>query len=86
LATTTLRHIDIHEIEHKKPGIVSAYNLAKGIVLHAGYETEIAWQASIVFDLITESDFLREHAWVALSAGMHERVIPRCFGIISQCF
>lgn len=86
MATTILGHIDTLEIEHKKPGIVSAYNLAKGIVLHAGYETEIAWQASIDFDLITESDFLREHAWVALSAGMHERVIRRCFGIISQCF
>lgn len=86
MATTTLGHIDTFEIGHKKPGIVSAYNLAKGIILHAGYGTEIAWQASLDFDLITEADFLREHAWVALSAGMHERVIRRCFGIISRCF
>ena len=86
MATTTLGHIDTFEIGHKKPGIVSAYNLAKEIVLHAGYGTEIAWQASLDFDLITEADFLREHAWVALSAGMHERVIRRCFSVISRCF
>ena len=86
MATTTLRHIDTLEIGRKKPDIVSAYNLAKGIVLNAGYRTEIEWQASLDFDLITETDFLREHAWVALSAGMHERIIRRYFGIISPCF
>jgi len=86
LATITLRHIDTPEIGRKKPDIVSAYNLAKGIVLNAGYGTEIEWQASLDFDLITEADFLREHAWVALSAGMHERIIRRYFGIISPCF
>lgn len=86
MATTTLEKIDALEIGHKKPDIASAYNLAKGMVLSAGYRTEIEWQASLDFDLITEADFLREHAWVALSAGMHERVIRRCFGKISRCF
>lgn len=74
------------ELEYKRPDIVSAYRLAKNIVLHAGYKAEIAWQASLNFDEISETDFLREHAWVALSAGMHEYVIRQRFGIISRCF
>lgn len=86
MVTTALGNIDALEIGRSKPDIVSAYNLAKEIVLNAGYRTEIEWQASLDFDLITEADFLREHAWVALSAGMHERIIRRCFGIISLCF
>lgn len=86
MVTTALGNIDTLEIGRKKPDIVSAYNLAKGIVLNAGYRTEIEWQASLDFDLVTEADFLKEHAWVALSAGMHERIIRRYFGIISLCF
>lgn len=86
MVTTTLEKINAIEIGHNKPDIASAYNSAKGIVLNAGYKTEIEWQASLDFDLITEADFLREHAWVALSAGMHESVIRRCFGRVSLCF
>lgn len=86
MATTALRNIDTLETGRKKPDIVSAYNLSKEIVLNAGYRAEIEWQSSLDFDLVTEADFLREHAWVALSAGMHEQIIRRYFGIISLCF
>lgn len=86
MATSTLGYADTLEIGYGKPDIVTAYHLAKKFVLRAGYGAEIAWQASLNFDEITEPDFLREHAWVALSAGMHEHVIRRRFGVISRCF
>jgi len=86
LVTAIPGDFHILEIGCKKLGIVTAYNLAKRIVINAGYGTEIEWQASLDFDLITEADFLREHAWVVLSTGMHERIIRRYFGVISACF
>lgn len=70
----------------KEPVVISAYYLAKEVVLRAGFGEEIVWQASVDFDHLTESDFLREYAWVALSAGMHERIIRQRFQAVSQCF
>jgi len=86
LATSTLGDVRTLEIEYGKPDIVAAYRLAKKIVLQAGYGAEIGWQASLNFDDLTETDFLREYAWVVLSAGMHEYIIRRCFRVISRCF
>lgn len=70
----------------KSHDIVTAYWQAKDIVLRVGFKEEIRWQASVNLENITESDFLREHAWVTLSAGMHERVIRRLFDAISSSF
>jgi hypothetical protein len=72
--------------EWQKMDVVSAYTLAKGTVVQAGYEPEIIWQASVSFDDTTETDFLREHAWVTISAGMHEYVVRRHFPAISRSF
>lgn len=69
-----------------EPNIVAAYYVAKDIVLGAGFGQEVEWQASLCFDDVTESDFLREHAWVALSVGMHECIIRRRFQAVSRCF
>ena len=66
--------------------VVAAYALAKEVVVQAGYEPEIVWQASVIFDETTETDFLREHAWVTISAGMHEYVVRRHFPAISRAF
>jgi hypothetical protein len=66
--------------------IITAYRKAKEIVLRAGFREEILWQASVNFDDVTESCFLREHAWVTLSAGMRERVIRNLFQAISSSF
>ena len=38
------------------------------------------------FDAITETDFLRETAWVILSAGMREAVIRSKFGSLTEAF
>jgi hypothetical protein len=66
--------------------MIATYYQAKDIVLRAGFGDEVLWQSSILFDNITESDFLREHAWVTLSAGMKERVIRQKFQDISSSF
>ena len=70
----------------KKQDIVAAYRRVKDLVLRAGFGEEISWQASVDFNNISESDFLREHAWVTLSAGMKERVIRNLFHPISSSF
>jgi len=66
--------------------LVLAYRAAKEAVVGAGYQAEISWQDSIRFEDTTESDFIREYAWVVLSAGMKESVIRGLFGHISECF
>jgi len=66
--------------------IIIAYQKAKDVVIQAGFSHEISWQESVNFDDVTESDFLREHAWVTLSAGMRERVIRNLFHAISSSF
>jgi len=66
--------------------ITAAYQKAKETVIRAGFRDEISWQESVNFDDVTESDFLREHAWVTLSAGMRERVIRNLFQAISLSF
>ncbi len=72
--------------QHQELDLAAAYDLAKDSVIRAGFSGEISWQASVSFDEISEADFLREHAWVALSAGMHEHVVRRRFDAISRCF
>lgn len=70
----------------QKQDIVVAYRRVKDMVLRAGFGEEVSWQASVDFNSISESDFLREHAWVTLSAGMKERVIRNLFHSISSSF
>ncbi len=66
--------------------IVEAYLIAKEYVLKEGYGEEIDWQDSLMLWHITESDFLRESAWVVLSSGMAEVVIRRKFPSLSGAF
>ncbi|MBI4965458.1 MAG: hypothetical protein HY913_19430 [Desulfomonile tiedjei] len=66
--------------------LAETYLLLKDAVIEQGFEWEIEWQARICFSEVTETDFLRESAWVVLSAGMRETVIRRKFEPISQAF
>ncbi len=86
MVSTTVRSGDILGRAHRQDDIINAYHYVKKIVLNAGYHAEITWQASLNFNDTTETDFLREYAWVALSAGMHEYIIRRLFPVISRCF
>ena len=70
----------------KMHNIMTAYQTAKETVIRAGFMDEISWQESVNFYDVTESYFLREHAWVTLSAGMREKVIRHLFQAISSSF
>jgi len=62
------------------------YVEAKGAVLSAGFGWEILWQQRRDRATLAEPEFLREAAWVILSAGMSESVVRARFARISACF
>ncbi len=66
--------------------LLEAYLTAREHIVEAGYGMEIDWQDRRDFRSVSESDFLREAAWVVLSAGMAEAVIRRVFGRVSVAF
>jgi hypothetical protein len=67
-------------------GLVDAYLTALEAVVNAGYGPEIDEQEQRRLDRVTESDFLRETAWVILNAGMRERVVRNLFPSLSDAF
>ena len=69
-----------------KARLTEAYLTAREYIVAAGYGEEIDWQDSRDFNRLTESEFLREAAWVVLNAGMSEAVIRRLFGRVSEAF
>lgn len=62
------------------------YLQAKRYVSASGYLREIEWQASLDSRTYSESDFLREAAWVILCSGFRERIVRERFDYISLCF
>ena len=66
--------------------MVALYVDARRKVIDAGYGWEIEWQASRDVRKISESQFLREAAWVVLSTGFRESVVRRYFRAISDAF
>ncbi len=66
--------------------LVNKYLDAKEYVINEGYSWEIDWQCNQCFEKITETDFLRETAWVILSSGFNESVLRRLFPMISASF
>jgi hypothetical protein len=59
--------------------LVRRYLAAKRFVIDAGYAAEIAWQTHTRISEVTSCTFVREAAWVILSAGMRESVVRRRF-------
>ena len=66
--------------------LAKAYLLAKDFVIRSGFEAEIDWQEDLSIQNISESDFLREMAWVVLSAGFRESLLRKRFSAISTAF
>ncbi len=66
--------------------LVNRYLDAKEYVIDRGYSWEIDWQCNQCYENITETDFLRETAWVILSSGFKESIIRRTFPMISNAF
>jgi len=71
---------------YDRTNLEKAYCEAKTYVLNSGFQNEVNWQARISFNDITESDFLREGAWVILNSGMRESVIRKYFQELTFCF
>lgn len=66
--------------------LASMYLTAKELVIDAGFSDEIDWQEDVSLDDLDEPRFLRESAWVVLSAGFRESVLRRRFNEISKAF
>jgi hypothetical protein len=66
--------------------LVRAYLGAKECVVRAGFAHEVDWQDDLSFDRTSETDFLREGAWVILCSGMRESVVRGRFARVSQAF
>ena len=58
----------------------------KEIIISAGCDHELDWQSNLDFECTTETDFLREAAWVILSSGFRESVVRQCFHRVSEAF
>jgi hypothetical protein len=66
--------------------LVETYIKAKEAIIAHGFAAEIRWQDNLRFSRVTETDLLREAAWVVLSSGMRESVIRQKFPKISEAF
>ncbi len=62
------------------------YRDAHEYVTSGGFGGEVAWQESMCFEAFTESDLLREAAWVILCTGYKESILRRKFNYLSLCF
>ena len=70
--------------ERRAAALARAYLDAKSVVLQSDYAADVVANRSV--QKIAEPDFLRELAWVVLSAGMAERVVRLKFDAISKAF
>jgi hypothetical protein len=65
--------------------VTAAYARAKAFAqMH--FREEIIWQRTVNMDDVTESDFLREAAWVIFCTGFRERTLRSYFSYLSLCF
>lgn len=66
--------------------LADAYLIAKESVVAQGFANELASQATVTPQSVTERDFLRESAWVVLCSGFKESVIRNRFPALSRAF
>jgi hypothetical protein len=76
--------VEIRPLEPRQLALL--YMNAKENVIKAGYADEIDWQEEIRFNDLDEPTFLRESAWVVLSAGFRETIVRRRFIEVSRAF
>jgi len=68
------------------PDLLSHYSFAKERVLAGGYEAELTWVQKLDEKSFSETDLIREAAWVILCSGFRESVVRAKFSYISLCF
>lgn len=66
--------------------LADKYLWAKQFVIASGYEREVGWQESVLYEPLTEKRFMSEAAWVILNSGMRETVVRRLFPTIAAAF
>lgn len=66
--------------------LAHAYLTAKETILSYGYGPEIDWQEKQGLENVNESEFLREAAWVIISAGFRESIVRAKFSRLSAAF
>jgi hypothetical protein len=65
---------------------VDFYERARASVLGSPHSGELRWQARVLGTPFTETDLLREAAWVVLCSGFRESVVRGAFDFISLCY
>jgi hypothetical protein len=66
--------------------LLEFYRNAKSWVEQSAFADELRWQANLDQANFSESDFLREYAWVVLNSGFRESVVRKHFDFISLCY
>jgi hypothetical protein len=66
--------------------LAEMYRAVKKVVEDLGYSAEINWQHRVNFQEFSETDFLREYAWVVFNSGFRESVVRKKFDYLSLCF
>ena len=72
--------------QYQDVSVIWSYLRVKKLMIERGFFTEIDWQNNVNFESLSESDFLREYAWVVLSSGMRGSVVKGLFGSFSRAF
>jgi len=67
-------------------GALRLFALASDYVRCAGLLAEVEWQRDASMSDFSETEFLRESAWVVLCSGFRESVVRRIFKYVSLCF
>jgi hypothetical protein len=66
--------------------LIAHYAAAKDRVVKRGFASELAWIDQLSGQPFTETDLLREAAWVILCSGFRESVVRAKFSYLSLCF
>ena len=66
--------------------VIGVYVIAREAIRQSRFDAEINWQASLNCGAFSESQLIRECAWVILCSGFRESVVRRHFPFITTCF
>lgn len=67
-------------------GAIGLFARASQYVRESSLQAEVEWQRNASVERLTESEFLRESAWVILCSGFRESVVRKIFDYVSLCF
>jgi hypothetical protein len=67
-------------------GALRVFAAATTYMANSGRDAEVQWQRQVALEEFTETDLLREAAWVILCSGFRERIVRRVFDYVSLCF